>query len=411
MGGRAGAIGRLSALQVQRLRKAGKYHDGGGLYFIVHPGGSRSWAFRYGRNGKTWTGIGPAHTVGLADARERAKALRLQIVDGIDPLAAKRGQRQILRTAAARSMSFAECAEAYHRAHSSGWRNPRHVREWLAALDKHAFPVLGAVSVADVDTALVCKAIEPMWTNKTATASRIRSRIEKVLDWAKVRGYRSGENPARWKGHLDHLLPARKQVNGGKHFAALPYAQAPAFMARLRAVPTIEARCLEFLILTIARLTTACEAAWSEIDFKQKLWTIPKQRMKTGEEHVVPLCDRALAILHQLRADHPTSELVFPRQDGRKPIAGRQVWVEARRLAGNGITVHGFRSTFRDWATNDRADYPDTMVEIALAHEVGSEAKRAYLRTKMVERRRELMAAWSAYCAGRPPSRREGRHG
>jgi integrase len=399
MSGRVGIIGRLSALQVRRLRKPGKYHDGGGLYFLVHPGGSRSWAFRCGPGGKTWAGIGPLHTVGLAEARDRAKAMRLQVVDGIDPLAARRGERQAARIAAAKSMSFADCAKAYHQAHSAGWRNPRHVKDWLAALNKHAFPVLGAVPVADVDTALVCKVIEPMWTNKTATAARVRSRIEQVSDWAKVRGYRSGENPARWKGHLDHLLPGHKSVNGPKNFAALPYAQAPAFMARLRAVTTVEARCLEFLILTVSRLTQACEAPWSEIDFKAELWTIPKERMKTGEEHIVPLCDRALAILRQLRADHPESDFIFPRQGGRKPIASRQVWVEAKRLAGKGATVHGFRSTFRDWATESRADYPDVMVEIALAHEVGDKAKRAYLRTKMIERRREMMAAWSAYCA------------
>jgi Arm DNA-binding domain len=289
MGGRVGAIGRLSALQVQRLRKPGKYHDGGGLYLLIHPGGSRSWAFRYGQGGKTWAGIGPLHTVGLAEARERAKDLRLKILDGIDPVAAKRGDRQMARLTAVRNMTFAEAAEAYHAAHSAGWRNPRHVKEWLAALVKHAFPVLGDVSVADIDTSLVLKAVEPKWKDKTETAARVRARIEAVLDWAKVRGLRQGENPARWKGHLDQLLPSRKSINGGKHFAALPYAQAPALMARLRAIDSIEARCLEFLILTASRLTQACHAPWSEIDFKTGRWTIPDERMKTGEAHIVPL--------------------------------------------------------------------------------------------------------------------------
>jgi integrase-like protein/Arm domain-containing DNA-binding protein len=222
MGGRVGEFGRLTALQVQRLRKPGKYHDGGGLYLIVHKGGSRSWAFRYGPGNGTWVGLGPLHTVSLAEARERAKAPRLQLLDGIDPLAAKHGVRQAARIAAAKSMSFADCAKAYHQSHSAGWRNPRHVKEWLAALNKHAFPVLGAVPIADVDTGLVMKVIEPMWGGKTATATRVRSRIEQVLDWAKVRGYRGGENPARWKGHLDHLLPHREKVNGTKNFPALP---------------------------------------------------------------------------------------------------------------------------------------------------------------------------------------------
>jgi integrase len=401
MGGRVGAIGRLSALQVQRLRRAGKYHDGGGLYFIVHPGGSRSWAFRYGQGGKTWAGIGPLHTVGLAEARERAKDLRLKLLDGIDPVAAKRGERQIAR----RMMTFAAAAKAYHAAHSAGWRNPRHVKEWLAALEKHAFPVLGDVLVADIDTALVLRVIEPMWKDKTETAARVRARTEAVLDWAKVKGFRQGENPARWKGHLDQTLPARKAVNGSKHFAALPYAEAPALMARLRAIDTIEARCLEFLILTASRLTQACHAVWGEIDFKTGRWTIPEERMKTGEKHIVPLCERALEILRQLQAGHPRSGFVFPRQGGRKPIATRSVWDLARQLSG-GATVHGFRSSFRDWATDHRADYPDTMIEIALAHKVGNEAKRAYLRTKMIERRREMMTAWSAFCAGRSSSLR-----
>jgi integrase len=308
------------------------------------------------------------------------------------------------RLTAVRNMTFAEAAEAYHAAHSAGWRNPRHVKEWLAALVKHAFPVLGDVSVADIDTSLVLKAVEPKWKDKTETAARVRARIEAVLDWAKVRGLRQGENPARWKGHLDQLLPSRKSINGGKHFAALPYAQAPALMARLRAIDSIEARCLEFLILTASRLTQACHAPWSEIDFKTGRWTIPDERMKTGEAHIVPLCKRALEILRALReAGHPGSEFIFARQGSRKPISTRSVWDLARRLSG-GATVHGFRSSFRDWATEHRADYPDTMIEIALAHKVGNETKRAYLRTKMISRRREMMMAWSAYCAGQPSS-------
>jgi integrase len=406
MGGRTGAIGRLTALRVQRLRKPGKYHDGGGLYFIVHPGGSRSWAFRYGRNGKVWAGIGPLHTIGLAEARERAKALRLQILDGIDPLAAKRGERQAARAAAAKSMSFADAAKACHQAKSAGWRNARHAKEWLAALEKHAFPVLGELLVADIDTALVLRVVEPMWKDKTETAARVRARIEAVLDWAKVKGFRQGENPARWKGHLDQLLPGRKVVNGSKHFAALPYAQAPALMARLRAIDTLEARALEFLILTAAREEQACHAEFSEIDFKAGKWTIPAERMKATEEHVVPLCSRALEILRELhKASHPGGGFVFSRQGGRKPISTRSVWVLAKKLSG--ATVHGFRSTFRDWATAHRADYPDTMIEIALAHKVGNETKRAYLRTRMIERRREMMAAWSAFCAGRSSDSRQ----
>ena len=404
MGGRTGMIGRLSALQVQRLTRPGKYHDGGGLYFIVHPGGSRSWAFRYGRNGKSWAGIGPLHTVGLAEARDRAKDLRLKILDGVDPIAAKRGERQMARLDTVRNTTFADAAKACHAVMSAGWRNPRHTREWLAALEKHAFPVLGELLVADIDTALVMKVLEPMWKDKTETAARVRARIEAVLDWSKVHGFRQGENPARWKGHLDQTLPSRKAVDGTKHFKALPYAQLPALMARLRAIDSTEARALEFLILTSSRLAQACHAESKEIGLKTGLWTIPEERMKTGEEHVVPLCKRALEILRQVQAGHPGGEFVFSRQGGRKPISTRGVWELARELSG--ATVHGFRSSFRDWATDHRADYPDAMIEIVLAHKVGNETKRAYLRTKMIERRREMMAAWSAFCAGRPSNLR-----
>jgi integrase len=350
MGGRVGEFGRLTALQVQRLRKPGKYPDGGGLYFLIHQGGSRSWAFRYGQRGGTWVGIGPLHTVGLAEARDRAKAFRLQLVDGVDPLAAKRGERQAVQLAAARSMSFDQCVDRYFEAHRHGWRNPRHTREWLASLRKHASPILGALPVADVDTSLVCRVIEPLWTGKTETGSRVRRRIEAVLDWAKVRGFRQGENPARWKGHLDHVLPHREKINGGsKNFAAMSYAQVPAFVARLHEQDTVEARCLEFLILTAARLSQACGAPWSEIDLAARTWVIPAQRMKTGRSHRVALCDRAMAILERQRADYPNSAFVFPRDNGRRAVATRQVWATCKRIDGK-ITVHGFRSSFRDWA-------------------------------------------------------------
>ena len=337
----------------------------------------------------------------LAEARERAKALRLQLVDGLDPLFAKRGERQAARIASARAMTFDQCVDAYHEAHKAGWRNPRHVREWLAAMRNYASPIIGTLPIADVDTALVMKVIEPLWAEKTATASRIRSRIEAVLDNAKVRGLRSGENPARWKGHLDHLLPDRQAVKSTKHFTALSYNEVPAFMARLREEDSVEARCLEFLILTAARLTQACEAPWSEIgDLVERTWTIPGERMKTGGEHRVALSERAVAILTRQRADHPDSRFVFPRRNSRGPVPTRTVWALCKGLGDT--TVHGFRSCFKTWATEETT-YPRDISELALAHTIGSAVIAAYLRSDLLRMRRALLEDWARYCAS-PPS-------
>jgi integrase len=400
VGGRVGTFGRLTALQVQRLRKRGKYPDGGGLYLILHKGGSRSWAFRYGRQGGTWVGLGATHTVSLAEARERAKALRLQLADGIDPRAAKRGDQQAAQLVSARTVTFDECVNRYHEAHRAGWRNPRHIREWLASLRTHASPILGALPVADIDTGLICKVVEPLWNTKTATATRIRSRVEAVLDWAKVRGYRAGENPARWKGHLDHLLPVHRAVNGAKHHAALPYAELPTFMAQLRKRNSSPARCLEFLILTEARLEQACAAGWDEINLQERIWTIPGRRMKSGRDHRVALCRRAMDMLEGQRKHHPDNAYVFPGAGGRGPQPTRQVWVICKRI-NRDITVHGFRSTFRDWAA-EQTTYPREVAELALAHLVGSEVERAYMRSDLLQRRRALQEDWGSYCTSTP---------
>jgi integrase len=337
----------------------------------------------------------------LAEARERAKALRLQLADGIDPLAARRGEKQAAQLASARSVTFDQCVDSYHEAHKAGWRNPRHVREWLASMRSHASPVLGTLPVADIDTAMVVRVLEAIWNTRTATAARIRSRIEAVLDWAKVRGFRQGENPARWKGHLDHLLPDRHAVRATKHFAAMPYAEVPAFLARLRAQDGTEARCLEFLVLTAARLAQACEATWAEIDLSEGTWTIQGSRMKTGRDHRVALPVRAKAILARQRADHPASLYVFPRRGGRLPLATRLVWATCKRMAGTDASVHGFRSSFRDWAA-ERTAYPREVAELALAHRVGTEVEQAYLRSDLLQRRRALQEDWNAYCTSTP---------
>jgi integrase len=275
---------------------------------------------------------------------------------------------------------------------------------------------LGALPVADVDTALVCKVVEPLWSKKTATAARIRSRIEAVLDWAKVRGYRTGENPARWRGHLDKLLPARGKVRKARHHAALPYGELPAFMARLREQDSTAARALEFLILTAARLQQACAAGWEEISFPERTWTIPGARMKSGRDHRVPLCRRAMAILERQRKDHSDGVYVFPRPGGRFSLATRLVWATCKRVEP-GVTVHGFRSTFRDWAA-ERTTHPREIAELALAHSIGTEVERAYLRSDLLARRQKLQEAWGRFCISTPtgsgsvvPLRRKRRRG
>ena len=297
---------------------------------------------------------GPAHSVTLAEARERARTQRLQLLDGVDPLAAKRGEQQAAKLAAARGVTFDECVSRYYDAHKSGWRNARHARDWLSTLRRYVCPILGELPVAAIDTALVVKVVEPLWSTKTVTAARVRARIEAVLDWAKVRGLRQGENPARLRGHFDHILPDARSVARVRHFVALPHAEVPAFMARLREVDGPEAACLEFLILAAARLSEACGALWAEINLTERVWVIPGTRMKANREHRVALPDRAIAILARQRAE-TSGPNIF---GGRRPLPSHRVWKLCKQIAGDHtVTVHGFRSAFRDW-TAERTSYP-----------------------------------------------------
>jgi integrase len=383
----------LTALQVERC-KQGRLNDGGGLYFLA---ASRSWVFRYGAQGKRWHGLGPLHTIGLAEARERARLCRLMLLDGADPIVARREQVQATRLDATKAMTFAQCADAYHEAHKAGWRHPRHAHEWRRSLRVYADPILGALSIAAIDTPLVLKVLEPIWDRPTL-GHRVRQRIETTLDWAKARKLRDGDNPARLRGHLDHLLAKRKRVEV-EHHAALPYRDVPAFMARLRELSGSAARCLEFTILTATRGSGPTRARWNEIDLRAREWTIPGARMKSGREHRIPCSEAALAVLRHVGAR--TGEgFVFP---GRRP--GRSV--TSTMLLGiakeidPAVTVHGFRSSFRDWVS-EQTSFPDIVAEIALAHTVGGETERAYRRGELLEKRRLLMQAWGEYCT-RPP--------
>src|SRR5215472_11824073 len=316
-------LGRLSAVRVQSVRKRGYYGDGGGLYLRVAPGGAKGWIFRYGGRGRRRDmGLGGYPAIGLAKARELAGDCRSVLPAGLDPIAARNEKRAAAAVEAAKAMTFADCATAYINAHEAGWRNPKHRQQWKNTLATYVSPVVGKLPVSAADTGLVLKVLEPIWTRKPETASRVRGRMEAVLDWAKARGYRTGENPARWRGHLDKLLPARAKVRKVEHHAALPYTELPDFMTALRTHGGIAARALEFAILTAARTGETIAATWGEINIGKKVWTVPAGRMKAGREHRVPLTARGLAILQKMKpAPDAESKFIFGGGRGGKPLS------------------------------------------------------------------------------------------
>jgi integrase len=341
-------------------------------------------------------GLGAYPALSLADARKRADECRAQRAQGIDPINARKAERAEQAVTAAKVMTFDQCADAYMTAHRASWRSPIHARQWQASLATHVSPVLGKLPVGEIDTGLVMKVLEPLWRAKPETASRVRGRIEVVLDWAKVRGLRSGENPAQWRGHLAHLLPQRRKVHKRKHYSALPYAELPAFLAELRKQEGTPARALEFAILTAARTGEVLGARWDEIDEGAKVWTVPASRMKAGHEHRVPLSPAALALVKRVKASRESAH-VFA--GGRTPTLGDAAFRQLLRLMGRtDITSHGFRSSFRDWCA-EATNYPREIAEAALAHMTGSDVERAYRRTDLLERRRRLMEAWAEFCA------------
>jgi integrase len=383
--------GRLTALKVERTRGRGMYADGGGLYLRVTPDGTKNWVYRYMLDGRPrWMGLGPLALYGLQEARAKALEARRLRHEGIDPIETRRAQRAKARLDAAKAITFRECADNYVRAHRAAWRN-----------SKHAEPIIGMLPVQSVDTALVLKVLEPIWIKKPETASRLRQRIEKILDYAKVRGYREGENPARWRGHLDKLLPPISKVRKVEHHAALPYTALPAFLTSLREQEGMAARALEFAILTAARTSEVLGARWSEIDQNAKVWTIPAGRMKAGKEHRVPLSDRALAILKAAKPANEIAEIsqqfVFIGGKPGLPLSNMAFLMLLRRMKRDDLTAHGFRSTFRDWCA-ERTNFPSEVAEMALAHTVGDKVEAAYRRGDMFDRRRGLMQQWAGFC-------------
>jgi integrase len=388
----------LSSAELQS-KAPGFYHDGHGLYLQVKNGG-RSWVFRYMHDGKArYMGLGPFPDVTLAKARRKADESRSLLRDGIDPIDVRDAQAQAARFSAAKAVTFKQCAERYVEAHKDGWRNAKHAAQWLSTLETYAFPILGPLPVQSIDTGLIVKVLQPIWSKKTETATRLRQRIEAVLDWAKARGFRLGDNPARWRGHLDKLLPKASKVHKVAHFEAMPYAELPAFFAELSKKGAISAKALAFTILTAARSGETRNATLREIDFKKALWTVPAERTKSSREHRVPLTKEAVALLRglpHLQQGEPAT-LLFPNSQDRplSDTAMRKYLQEDMKKAG--LTVHGFRSTFRNWAA-ERTNVPGEIAEAALGHVNGDKTEAAYLRSDMLERRRKLMEMWAKFC-------------
>jgi integrase len=390
-------LNRLTAVEVRANDKKGMYHDGGGLYLQVSSSGTKSWIFRFTLDGRAREmGLGPLHAIPLADARKRAVECRRMRLDGIDPIEARSEHRSWKKLEAARGMTFDACAAAYLDAHEDGWRNAKHREQWRNTLNSYAGPVFGSLPVQGVDLPLVMKALEPIWKAKPETASRLRGRIEAVLDWAKVRGYRVGENPARWRGHLDKLLPARAKIQKVVHHPALPYSEIGDFMVSLRSQEGIAARALEFLILTAARTGEIIGARWDEFDLKDKIWVVSGERMKAGREHRVPLSGPALAILKKMN-EMGESDFVFPGGKRGKPLSNMAMLALLKRIGRHDLTSHGFRSTFRDWAA-ERTTFPREVVEMALAHTIENKVEAAYRRGDLFQKRRQLMEAWARFC-------------
>lgn len=409
----------LSALAVSKLKIDGRYAVGGvdGLHLRVS-GGSRAWVLRIAVGTRARSdghpavhrrdvGLGGYPEVSLAEARDRARELRKMVRDGVDPILKRQTEKLHSALEAAKAKSFKDCADAYIDANRAGWKNEKHVQQWENTLATYVLPKFGDLPVTSIDTGMVLEVLqqavgstgESLWLQKTETASRLRGRIESILDWATFRGYRQGDNPARWKGHLEHELPARNKVRKVEHHAALPYAELAAFMAELRLREGISARALEFAILTGARSGEVRGARWSEIDLHGQVWTIPGERMKAGKEHRVPLASEVIALLAALPREDGVDQVFIAPRGGQ--LSDMALTAVLRRMERGHLTQHGFRSTFRDWAGETTA-YPREVCEHALAHRLADGVEAAYQRGDLLAKRACLMTDWARYCSAAP---------
>jgi integrase len=392
---------KLTAKRVEKA-KPGRHYDGDGLVLQVSSERRRSWLFRYERNGKErWAGLGSTRTFSLKEARERARKMRQMLADGIDPIDAKRAAKAKVAAAKAREMSFKQATEQYMAEHEAVW-SAKHASQWRNTLRDHAYPVLGALPVEMIDTPLVLKVLKPIWGTTTETASRLRQRIEAVLGWATVNGYRQGDNPARWENHIENALPAKAKVAKVAPHAAMDWRDVPAFMAKLAGREGVSPKALAFTILTAARTSETIGATWNEIKFEERMWVVPAERMKAGKEHRVPLSDAAVAILRDLPSESGNEHVFVGWQRG----AGLSDTAMSKMLNTRmqvTETVHGFRSAFRDWAA-ETTNFQNHVVEMALAHAIPSGVEKAYRRGDLLEKRRKLMEAWARYCMSPPAS-------
>ena len=384
--------------------KPGYWLDGDGLYLQVSKTGAKSWIYRFQLNGKRREmGLGSLAHVSARDARRHAAEARAMVHNKVDPLVHRKQQTLAAAERAAQvaagAMTFKKVSLEYIEANRAGWKSAKHLGQWQSSLDTYAYPIIGETPVGEIDTAMVLEVVNPLWLTKTETAKRLRSRIELVLSYAKVKGYRQGENPAAWRGHLENVLPKPGKIAPHKHHPAQPYVQMKEFMSTLRQHEGVSVLCLEFVILTACRSGEALKAKWSEIDEEKGVWIIPGDRMKAGREHRVPLSDAALAVLEAAKKVRQ-GEYIFPGVRSGKPMSDMSLSMLLRRIQP-GITVHGFRSSFRDWAA-EATHYPGEMAEMALAHTVGNKVEAAYRRGDMFEKRRQMMTDWAAWCEPKP---------
>ena len=398
----ARTIKRLTPLAVSKASKRGLYPDGAGLYLQIGPTGAKSWIFRFMLNGKARAmGLGPTHAMNMTEARSHAAECRKQLFQGKDPIEERQAAKLAKRLDDARAITFKQCAEQYIETHRAGWKNAKHAAQWESTLQSYVHPVIGELSVAAIDTNLVIKCLSGIWTKKTETASRVRGRIESILDWATSSNYRQGENPARWRGHLDNLLAPPSRVAKVVHHPALPYAETPVFMTELRKQGGMGARAVEFAILTAARSGEVRGATWAEINLELALWVIPAERMKAEKEHRVPLSSGAIALLRKLPS---LGDVVFPGAREGKPLSDMSLTAVLRRMGRADITVHGFRSTFRDWCS-ESTNFPREVCEHALAHSLPDKVEAAYRRGDLLDKRTMLMQEWSDFCAITPSAK------
>jgi integrase len=416
----------LTVKRVERVKEPGRYGDGNGLYLQVtkktkNGGGVKSWLLRYERDGRErFMGLGPVHTFSLDEARERAKQARQQLIDGIDPIdareAAKVASKAASKAAKERAVTFAKAAQDYFDLNEKTWRNPKHRAQFIGSLKAYAFPIIGALPVADIERPHVLEVLEQpvkakrgypagtFWTSRSETASRVRGRVEAVLDWSAVRGHRKGENPARWAGNLEHAgLPARSDV---EHHPALAFGEIAGFMAELREREGVAAQALQFLIYTAARTNEVIGATWDEFDLDKGVWVIPAGRMKAKREHRVPLSPAAVELLRGLYHKSGNKHVFIGSQAGAG-LSNMAMAAVLERMKRKDITVHGFRSAFRDWCAETTA-YPNHVVEMALAHTIGDKVEAAYRRGDLFDKRKKLMAAWADYCCSPPAKQKKG---